>query len=124
MSEEIFIDLSTEVTLLKDFIERSLEDDVTLIKKKIDFNDDEFSDNNIDLLDFVVDKFGNNNAKQLISYTHRKNSPWYLTALENSVLTLLEHEEINNTDYLIDMGLLIKHDERKTGIFNEYVETH
>lgn len=124
VSEEIFIDLSSETTLLKNFIERSSEEGTTIIKPISEFNDDEFSDNDIDLLDFVIEKFGNETTKSLVSYTHRKTSPWHNTAVENSVLELLENEEINNTELLIDMGSLVNHDERKKMIYNEFQESH
>ncbi|MGO3707790.1 MAG: Panacea domain-containing protein [Mesonia hippocampi] len=124
VSEEIFIDLSSETTLLKNYIERTSEEGVTIIKPISEFNDDEFSDNDIDLLDFVIEKFGDKSAKDLVSFTHRKNSPWYNTASENSVLELLEKEEINNTELLIDMGVLINHDDRKKSIYNDFIETH
>lgn len=124
VSEEIFIDLSSETTLLKDYIERTSEEGVTVIKPIVAFNDDEFSDNDIDLLDFVVEKFGNKSAKDLVYYTHRKNSPWHNTAKENSVLELLEKEKINNTELLIDMGALVNHDERKKVIYCDYIASN
>lgn len=124
VSEEIFIDLSSETTLLKKYIERTSEDGTTIIKPIKGFNDDEFSDNDIELLDSVIEKFGNQSAKDLIHYTHRKNSPWHNAASENSVLELLESEVINNTELVIDMSSLINHDERKKGIYNEYVESN
>ncbi|MEF3077374.1 Panacea domain-containing protein [Winogradskyella poriferorum] len=124
VSEEIFIDLSSETTLLKDYIERTSEEGVTVIRPIVDFNDDEFSDNDIDLLDFVIEKFGDKTAKDLVYYTHRKNSPWHNTAKENSVLELLEKEEINNTELLIDMASLINHDERKKVVYSDYIESN
>lgn len=124
VSEEIFIDLSSETTLLKKYIERSAEEGTIVIIPISEFNDDEFSDNDIDLLDFVIEKFGDKTAKNLVAYTHRKNAPWHNTALENSVLELLESEEINNTDLLIDMGSLISHDERKKLIYSEFQESY
>lgn len=123
VSEEIFIDLSSETTLLKEYIERSSEEGTTVINPIADFNDDEFSDNDIQLLDFVVERFGKQNAKELVSYTHRKNAPWHNTAKKNSVLELLENEEINNTELLIDMGSLVTHDERKMSLYNDYQES-
>lgn len=111
VSEEIFIDLSSETSILKNYIERTSEDGATVIQSKAKFNDDEFSDNDMNLLDFVIEKFGNQSAKDLVSFTHRKNSPWYISATLNSVLELLENEEINNTEFLIDMSVLVQHDE-------------
>lgn len=124
VSEEIFIDLSSETTLLKNYIERSSEDGVTIIKPIADFNDDEFSDNDMDLLDFVIEEFGNKTAKELIYYTHRKNSPWHNTAKKNAVLDLLQSEVINNTELVIDMGSLISHDERKKALYQDFIEAN
>lgn len=124
VSEEIFIDLSSETTLLKKFIEKTSEDGVSIIKPGADFNDDEFSDNDIDLLNYVIQNFGDKSAKDLIQYTHRKNSPWHNAASENAVLELLESEVINNTEFLIDMSSLINHDERKKMIYNEFIESN
>lgn len=122
VSEELFIDLSTEPTLLSKYIRR--QDDGSHIIAQSAFSDDEFSDNDIALMNLVIEKFGKKSAQELISYTHRLNSPWYHTAKENAVLELLEREEINNTEFLINMGQIIAHDERKLEIYNEYIETH
>ncbi len=122
VSEELFIDLSSETKLLEDYIEKNNDDGVNYIRPVVDFNDDEFSDNDIDLMDSIIEKFGNKSAKELIAYTHRVNSPWYNTAKDNDVLELLESETINNTEYLIDMSQLIAHDDRKSGIYSDYIE--
>jgi uncharacterized phage-associated protein len=122
VSEELFIDLSSETKLLEDYIEKNNDDGVNYICPIVDFIDDEFSDNDIDLMDFIIEKFGNKSAKELIAYTHRVNSPWYNTAKDNDVLDLLESETINNTEYLIDMSQLVAHDDRKRGIYTDYVE--
>lgn len=124
VSEEIFIDLSSETTLLKNYIEKSSDEGISVIKPIAKFNDDEFSDNDIALLDFVIENFGNKSAKELVSYTHRKNAPWHNTASENSVLELLENEEINNTELLVDMGSLINHDERKKAVYTDFIESN
>jgi len=108
--------------LLEKFINRDNEGNH--IVSKVKFNDDEFSENDIDLLNYVIEKYGNKTAKELVSYTHRVNSPWYVTAKENAVLELLENESINNTEYLIDMGMIVSHDERKLEIYTEYIESH
>lgn len=124
VSEEIFIDLSSETTLLSKYIKNTNNEGVSEICPKIEFSDDEFSDNDIELMNFVIEKYGNASAKELVSYTHRVNSPWYNTAKENAVLDLLEKEEINNTELLIDMSTLIAHDPRKMEIYTEYLELH
>ncbi len=122
VSEEIFIDLSSETTLLKKYIKRTHTSKGSFIKPITAFSDDEFSDNDIDLMDYVIKEFGSKTAKDLVSFTHRTNSPWYITAKDNLVLELLENEIINNTELLIDLGMLVEHDERKKAIYNNYLE--
>ncbi len=122
VSEEIYIDLTSELVLLKKYIRRKVENETNLIEPIAEFSDDEFSDNDIELMDFVVDKFGNKTAKNLVAFTHRKNAPWHTTALRNSVLELLETEQINNTELLVDMSTLVAHDERKKALYNDFIE--
>jgi uncharacterized phage-associated protein len=123
VSEEIFIELSTEPTFLKDFFKRKIdsEDNIFIIPNS-EFCDDEFSKNDFSLLDYVISQFGNKSAKELISYTHRKNAPWYNSAVRNSILSLLEEEKINSTEFLIDMSELIGYDNRKLELYKEYLE--
>ena len=122
VSEEIFIDLSEEPSILKDYISTNAVDKKTVIEPVAKFNDNEFSDNDIDLLDYVIHAFGEKSAKELVSYTHRPNAPWYNAAVQNSVLDLLNNEEINNTELIVDMGSLISHDERKKAIYSDFIE--
>ncbi|MGB0867981.1 MAG: Panacea domain-containing protein [Flavobacteriales bacterium] len=124
VSEEIYIDLSSRTHILKDYIERVVVNDHNILRPISTFVDDEFSDNDIDLLDYVIDKFGSDTAKELVKYTHREKSPWHISADENGVLNLLENEEINNTEILVNMASLIEFDERKKMIYQDYIESH
>lgn len=124
VSEELFIDLSSETTLLKDYIACQNDNGTNIIVPVISFNDDEFSDNDIDLMDYVIDEFGAKTAKQLVEYTHRKNSLWYNTASKYHVLDLLQSEHINNTEIVINLGELVEHDKRKKGIYEDYIENN
>lgn len=121
VSEEIFIDLSSEITFFKEYITKTLKNGVFVFQPLAKFNDDEFSDNDIELLNFVIENFGTKSAKDLVRFTHRKKSPWYSTAVENSVLELLEKEEINNTELLVNMKVLVQHDSRKKLIYNNFI---
>lgn len=123
VSEELFIDLSSDTTLLKNYISKKNDGDNSIIPLN-NFDDSEFTDNDISLMDFVVENFGSKSAKDLISYTHRINSPWYTTAKENSVLELLEEEKINNTEFVIDLAKLVEHDARKKDIYYQYTEAN
>lgn len=125
VTEEIFIDLSSDTTMLKGYIEKYNGCDGNSVFKPIKgFNDDEFSDNDIELLNYVIDKFGNKSAKELINYTHRTNSLWRQTAIDYNVLELLENEKINNTEIQIDFNKLIDYDARKQAIYQNFLESN
>ena len=122
VAEDIFIELSSSPTLLKGYIERKpTVDGKTFLNPLKKFNDDEFSENDIGLLDFVISRFGNKTALELVSYTHRKKAPWHNTAKHNSILELLENGEINNTDFIIDFSELVSHDSRKKEMYEDYL---
>jgi len=121
VSEELFIELSSEPSLLKNYITRQQNNNQSVIVAVNDFNDDEFSDNDIELMDLVINQFGSKTSRELVAYTHRKNAPWYITAQQHSVLELLENETINNTEYLVDLSVLVAHDERKKQLFEQYM---
>jgi len=123
VANDIFVELSSAPSMLKDFIERAAtQEGHTIIKPKADFNDNEFTDNEIDLLEFIVRKFQNSTANELISITHRKSSPWYNAAKRNNVYELLNKEEISSTEIKVDMKELINYDERKLNLYEEYLE--
>lgn len=125
VSEDLFIELSSEPTLLKHYILRkSDEEGNTFVYPKVKFNDDEFSQNDLELLELVTKDFGSKSAKELVKYTHRKLSPWYNTAKENSVLELLESEQITNSEFVIDLSQLVAHDERKMEVYLDYLAQH
>jgi uncharacterized phage-associated protein len=122
VSEEIFIELSDKPLRFSSYIDIKYDEGRSFIAPKSDFCDDEFSDNDIALLEHIVNLFSKATAKQLIAYTHRPNSPWRNTSEQNGVYDLLESGDINNTEIVIDMSCLVSHDERKKSIFEQYVE--
>ncbi|MGL4909148.1 MAG: Panacea domain-containing protein [Bacteroidales bacterium] len=123
VAEELFVDLSSEVSLLKDFIAKSSDGNNTITAIK-EFDDAEFSDFDINLMDSVVKDYGKRSAKDLIAYTHKESSLWYKLAKENNVLSLLESEKVNTTDLCIDLAQLLEHEPIKKSIYLDYIETH
>jgi uncharacterized phage-associated protein len=124
VSEDVFIELSSEPSFLKHFFITQTVDDTSYIFPKKEFNDDEFSLNDIELMDLVISEFGGKTAKELINHTHRENSPWYNTAKKNSVLELLQEEKINNTQFVIELEDLVRHDQRKLDLYTAYKIEH
>ncbi len=70
---------------------------------KTPFCDDEFSDIDIELIEYVVSKYGNKTAKQLVKYTHNKNSAWYKAASENGLIELFNSGRANHSNIEVDL---------------------
>lgn len=105
VAKDIYIDLSDEPILLKEFIKRDSINSSNFIAKT-DFNDDEFSDNEIELLDLIINFAKDKNAAYLVNHTHSSNSLWRKSAIQYGILEVLENELINSTDYKVDFTLL------------------
>ena len=76
----------------------------------------------IPLMDEVIRRFKTFSAQDLKNYTHRQGSPWYNAAIKGDVLQQLEDEEFSTTDIIIDMSQLVADDQRKQGIYQDYIE--
>lgn len=122
VANDIFVELSSSPSLLKGFIQTEILNGHSYIKPAKNFEDDEFTLMEMDLLDYVVKNFGDVDADKLISLTHRKKSPWYNAAVKNNVLELLEAEKISTTEIVINMGELVEYDERKKNIYLDFLE--
>ena len=120
--KEVYIDLSEDnPDLLKDFVEKDALDN-KIFKAKKDFNDDQFSDNDMYLLEKIKDFARHKTAKDLIDYTHEENSLWRKSAIKNGILQELESAEINSTEHIIDFSLLFDNDELLKEKYMESVE--
>ena len=65
--------------ILTDVTKRILGDATYIVAAK-DFCDDEFSDNDLLVMQEVIKKYGNLTAKELVQMTHRKGTLWYNAA--------------------------------------------
>jgi uncharacterized phage-associated protein len=122
VAEEIFVELSDKPLRLGKYIEVKNIEDKAYIVPVAEFCDNEFSDNDIKLIEKIAVQFENTTAKELVEYTHRPNSPWRIATEAMGVYDLLEQGHINNTEIIIDMSSLVSHDERKKNIFALYME--
>lgn len=122
VSKDLFVELTDELNLLEPYISKIVNDGATIISPKKGFSDDEFSDNEMNLLNEIVDRFKYCTAKELINFTHKKNSLWYNAALRNGVLELLEAGKMTTTNIEINMAELVEGDEEKIMIYNSHKE--
>lgn len=107
VQRDVFVDLSDEPSILKDFIRVEYSGDGTVIAPKKLFSDDEFSDKDMEILEIIATKFKDKSAQDLIDITHRKNSPWHLTAVTTGYLELFEKNQCNATSVVLDLSSLL-----------------
>ncbi len=125
---EIFVDLSNDEAdikplLLGEYIGISVDGQNNRYIKAIrQFSDDEFSDNEIELLENIADKFGKKTAGELVNYLHRPNTLWYKLAKEHDLLRLFESKSVNSSDVEIELVKLIEGCPQKVGYYNEQKE--
>jgi uncharacterized phage-associated protein len=113
VSRDIFIELSDNPILLSEFISLNKNEETTFIKPLKEFDDDEFSDNDLTLLEYVTNTFKNDTAKQLVDFTHNKHTPWYQTALKHGLLEPFALGQLNSTDFEIDFTTLFEDENQK-----------
>jgi len=102
--KDLFIDLSETPILLDGYVEKEMDEGKTYIKAARPFSDDEFSDNDMIVMDDILRHYGKMTAKQLVEETHRKDGLWYATAERNHLLEGFEQKVTNNSDCQIDLG--------------------
>lgn len=120
--QDLYVEFTEEPTILRNYIKKRNTRNGFVFDKANNFNDDEFSDSDIALMDEIVNEFSNLNSKELVEYTHRKDSLWYNTAKNNGVLEILLNEKKPTTDIKINFEDLIKNDSSKLAFYNEHKE--
>ncbi len=117
--KDVYIDLSEDSpVLLNKFIEKEFD----CFKSIAEFNDDEFSDNDIYLMDKIIAFAKNKSATDLVQYTHDENSLWKKSAIKHGILEELISQKLNSTDKNIDFGLLFDDNEYMKERLNHSLE--
>jgi uncharacterized phage-associated protein len=124
VANDLFVELSDSPSMLKSYIDKKREGDQVYIIPKKGFDDDEFTQKEIELMNFVVERFGTLGRAELIDITHKKHSPWHNAAIKHAVLEDLESERISTTEFFVNMAELVEHDDRKKAIYLDYIENH
>jgi uncharacterized phage-associated protein len=108
--EQIFEDLNgTHNPFLNSYIQRASwnPDEFEAIAE---FNDDEFSNNDIYLMEKIINLARHKTAKNLVDITHGEGSLWRKTAKENGVLDKFEAKTLTKTNILIDFTTVLEND--------------
>jgi len=124
VAKDIFVEFSSSPSMLKKFIDRESVKNHSYLTAKVEFSDDEFSENELELLEEVAEKYKSYSTEDLIKITHREKSPWRNAAIKYGVLEDLLGDKISSTDIPVIMTELIEYDEQKMGIYLDYLDFH
>lgn len=102
--KDVFVDLSEMPLLLDGFVRRKEKDGRTYVEVVTNFSDDEFSDNDMAVMDDVLKKYGGMTATDLVKLTHKEGTLWYKTAEKNGLLKAFEDKLMNSSDCQIDFS--------------------
>lgn len=94
------------------------------INENVSFCDDEFSDNDLILLDAVIDRFKYCSTDEIVNHTHKDGSIWQIIAKINNLLTPENKLTMKTTDISLDLSILVKDDSFKVWRLNEYKQIH
>lgn len=104
VSVDVFEELSDGPVLLDDFIALEFNDKGNKIIPKKGFCDDEFSTEELRMMEAVMAEYGWMNSEQLIAETHKEGSLWRETAQEAGFLKDFEMKRANTSNVVIDMA--------------------
>jgi uncharacterized phage-associated protein len=90
----------------------NLPDGIILEPAKV-FDDAQFSDYDIDILDAVILNYGKYNAEQLVEILHQQGSLWHKVVAENNLQQQFELKN-NRSDYIIELTDLLDSDYKKS----------
>lgn len=82
------------------------------IEARAEFDDSEFSDAEIGMMDSVLKKYGRCSAEQLVELLHKEDGLWYQTASENGLIEAFNENLENNSDIRLDFSHLLSGCER------------
>ena len=120
VSVDVFEELSDGPVLLGEYLTLQFNGQGIRVTPSREFDEDEFSDAELEVMREVMSKYGEMNSDQLIEITHREGSLWRETAKEYGLLEDFEQNRANSSAVVIDMGRQLCPDDR--AYYNETLE--
>ena len=120
VSVDVFEELSDGPVLLNDFVTLQFNGQGIMVKPSKEFDEDEFSDAELQVMHEVMEHYGQMNSEELIALTHKEGSLWYDTAKEHGLLEDFAEQRANSSNIIIDMGRQLCPDDR--AYYNETLE--
>ncbi len=112
VSVDVFEELSDGPVLLSEFVTLQFNGQGIKVTPSREFDEDEFSDAELQVMQEIMHKYGAMNSEQLIALTHRDGSLWQETAKEHGLLEDFQQRRANSSTVIIDMGRQLCPDDR------------
>ena len=112
VSVDVYEELSDQPILLEAFVRLKNTGKGNIVKPKVKFDDQEFSDAELEVMDYIMSRYGNFTSDQLIELTHREGSPWWNAAKENDLLQDFKEKRANSSNIIIDLGKSLCNDNK------------
>ncbi len=122
VAREVFIELDTVQLYLNGYYKVTHKADKTVVNSIKGFDDDEFSDNDIEILDWIINKFQYYTANQLVNLTHSPNSLWTKYATKYNLIEAFNSGRKNSSNIEMDMSDLLLDDSLKKMLYNDHIE--
>ena len=122
VAKDVFVDLDVEPVLFDGYISIRREDKATYVFAKASFVDDEFSDNDMKVMDCVIEEYGDKTATQLVDLLHKKDSAWYRKAEESGLLEAFGEKITNSSNKEIDFTCYLSEHEAER--YRECMDFH
>ncbi len=95
----------------------------SIITSDNEFQDDEFSDYELELIDKIIAEYGKLSSKQLINILHQQGSLWDKIVKEKGLESIFRYEETNTSPYKIDFKEIVQDSPLKKGIYQSAKES-
>jgi uncharacterized phage-associated protein len=87
-----------------------------IITSNSDFDDSEFSEYELSIIDEIIEEYGHLSASKLVKILHKKDSLWYKIVKEKKLESIFEYER--TSPFSIDFSELIKEQPNKKAMYD------
>lgn len=120
IAADLYVELSDNLMLLAQYVALRRVQGKTFVAATEEFNDGEFSDNEVKMLELIVETFRELNSDKLTEYVRREQTLWYRTAERYGILNYFDLNQLNNTEIELDLRELISGDNFKTKTYLQH----
>lgn len=107
-------------SLISEFVSNEFDGNKYLVKPLKAFNDDEFSEDEMLILQHIAQEFKFHDAQHLVFITHKGTSLWHKTvSKEDGLMERFESRKQTTSDIILDFGDLIERKEIRDFYYNQ-----